>query len=150
MPACVAVAVGTVPSNRCRAAATAPLQSASPPAPSSLNRPCRYGARCRNVLDIYLPPNVQLPGSGDLLNCWTTASGADWHEGAGTAAGSAGTDAAAGADAGGSGGGAGGAAGFQAGGSGGEGGAAWAKAGGAPVVLLCHGGVWASGSKVSS
>lgn len=65
---------------------------------------CRYGARPRNILDVYLPPSVQSRGAA-------LQQAADDGDPASRAA-----------DA----------------GSSGE---------GAPVVLFCHGGVWASGAK---
>jgi hypothetical protein len=77
----------------------------------SILRDVRYGSRDRNLMDIYLPPNIELQGGqleGILQGSDSGAAGA-----AGTAV---------------------------SGSNGGSGGS------GAPVVLFCHGGVWASGS----
>lgn len=71
---------------------------------------CRYGSRDRNLMDIYLPPNIELKGG--LLEGAAQGSG--------------------------------GAASAPAEGGNGTGGGS--SSAGAPVVLFCHGGVWASGS----
>ncbi len=87
----------------------------------------RYGSRPRNTLDIYLPPSPELRGSSELLGADASSppgfNGRDAADGA-TASISSAAAASDLAD------------------------AASAVAGGAPVVLFCHGGVWASGSKV--
>lgn len=87
----------------------------------------RYGARPRNLMDIYLPPNIEFNGSleGQL-------EGGQQPGGAGDDIGTASAAAASTVAAN-------GAAADDAGG-------AAAAAGGAPVVLFCHGGVWAAGS----
>ncbi|KAL4442435.1 hypothetical protein ABPG77_005019 [Micractinium sp. CCAP 211/92] len=92
----------------------------------SILRDVRYGSRPRNTLDIYLPPSLELRGSSELLGADSSSPpGSNGRDAAGGATASISSAAAANdlAD------------------------AASAAAGGAPVVLFCHGGVWASGSK---
>lgn len=83
---------------------------------------CRYGQRPRNVMDIYLPPNVEF--SGSLQQEQAQQPG---QNGSPCRSGSTGSNGAAAGN--------------------GEGPEAACAAEGAPMVLFCHGGVWAAGSK---
>jgi len=91
-------------------------------------------------MDIYLPPNIKLEAGSQLLS--QLGEDQDWGA-AGTAGGTAGSTAATQAAA---------AEAMQAAGaavdadSGGSA-AVVGTTGGVPMVLFCHGGVWASGSK---
>ncbi|EFN56733.1 hypothetical protein CHLNCDRAFT_144155 [Chlorella variabilis] len=85
-------------------------------------RDVRYGQRPRNVMDIYLPPNVEF--SGSLQQEQAQQPG---QNGSPCRSGSTGSNGAAAGN--------------------GEGPEAACAAEGAPMVLFCHGGVWAAGSK---
>ncbi|KAI3427207.1 hypothetical protein D9Q98_007143 [Chlorella vulgaris] len=110
----------------------------------SILRDVSYGSRPRNVMDIYLPPQVKLSVLEEPLGQPPVSQQAGDASSRGISTSSI-SNALPTADSGAGGPRAGAGAGAQ--GSTAVGSKELCKEGGAPVVLFCHGGVWAAGSK---